>query len=483
MIHWATVVRLLGFFLGGLAVSMAVPLVFALWNHDEGAGGLTAGVLVSGVLGATFWWGVRGEPADVSRRDGILLVTLVWLTLTAVGALPYVFSGYIPSFTDAFFETMSGFTTTGATILTDIEGLPRSLLLWRALTHWLGGMGIIVLGIAVLPILGVGGMVLYRAEFSGARSEKLKPRVAETALALWRIYAALSLAEYLALRWAGMDRFEAVCHTFATMATGGFSTRAASIEAYHSPAIEYVVIVFMLLAGVNFTRHYQLFMEHRVRPVWHDTEIRAYLAITAAATTLVAVTLYVNHNYALEPAFRLAAFQVVSILTTTGFSSANFESWAPFATFILLALMFIGGCTGSTAGGLKVSRMVLLLKVVAREFRRTVEKRGVFAVRMEGRAVPETAIEGLLNLVYIAFLVNFAACLVITAAGTDLITAISAVAACMFNIGPGLGDVGPTDNYAHFSSLVKWVLSLCMLAGRLEFFTLLVLLSPAFWRK
>jgi len=483
VISWPALLRVLGFFLWAIAASLLPCVGLAFWEQDPGLVPLLTTFGIGALAGGMAWLLLPSDAHEINRREGILLVGLAWVAGCILGGLPYYFSPYVPSFTDSFFESMSGFTTTGATILTDIEGLPRSLLLWRAMTHWLGGMGIIVLGIAILPLLGTGGMELYRAEFSGARSEKLKPRIGETALALWKIYVSLSLVEYVALRIAGMSSFDSVCHTFATMATGGFSTRAVSIEAYQSPAIEYIVILFMLLAGINFTQHYRLFVERKPRSFFADPEIRAYVAIVAVATVSVGATLLVGSGYSLEESFRLAAFQVVSIMTTTGFSSVDFEQWASFATFVLLVLMFIGGCTGSTAGGMKVARIVMLLKVIGREFRKMVEKRGVFAIRLQGRAVAENSIASVLNLVYLAFLINFGACLILTAFGVDLVTAFTAVAACMFNIGPGLGDVGPADNYAHLPLVVKWVLSFCMLAGRLEYYTVLVVFTPMFWRK
>lgn len=467
----------------GVTAFLALPLGLALWEGDGGVTALLVALVLGLVAGGAGGFLFRPRPHEINRREGILFVALAWVVLVTLGALPYFFSPFFPGFTDAFFESMSGFTTTGATILTDIEGLPRSLLLWRALTHWFGGMGIIVLGIAVLPLLGTGGMELYRAEFSGAHSEKLKPRIAETALALWKIYVAITLAEYVALRWAGMTSFDAVCHAFATMATGGFSTKAASIETFQSPAIEYVIIIFMILAGINFTQHYRLFVERQGRTFLRDPEIRYYLLAIALAVVAVSASLLSYTTVSVPDAFRQSLFQVVSIVTTTGFSSVDFELWPAFGTFVLLVLMFIGGCTGSTAGGMKTARIVMLLNVVGREFKKMVERRGVFAVRFGGKAVSENTVASVLNLVYLAFIINFAACLTLTAAGVDLMTAFSAVAAAMFNIGPGLGSVGPAENYAHLPSLVKWVLSFCMLAGRLEFYTVFVIFTPMFWRK
>jgi trk system potassium uptake protein TrkH len=435
------------------------------------------------VLGGIVCLSLRPGEHELTRREGILFVALAWSAAVFWGALPYALSPDFPSWTDAVFESMSGFTTTGATILSDVESVPRSLLLWRALTHWLGGMGIIVLFIAVLPLLGTGGMELYRAEFSGAKSEKLKPRVAETAMSLWKIYVSLTLAQYLLLRVAGMGPFDAVCHAFATLATGGFSTRNLSIESFQSPAIEYVVILFMILAGINFTMHFRLFVERKVKSFFLDSEVRVYLLVLAAAAGCLALPLMVGSDMPVEKAVRLALFQAASIQTTTGFSSADFEQWVPFATYVLILLMILGGSTGSTAGGMKVARIVMLAKIVVREFRRMVEKRGVFAVRFGGRPVPEHVLSSVLNLVYLSLLLCFAGCLILTATGLDLVTAFSAVLAGMFNIGPGLGTVGPTENFGHFSGVAKWTLTFLMLAGRLEFYTVLVVLTPMFWRR
>lgn len=482
MVSWFSILQLLGYFLLGVCFCILFPLGFALIEGDSGFWPLLISVLIGTGTGVVLSFALRPKPHEISRREGILFVVLAWIAAVTLGALPFYFADQFSSFTDAIFESVSGFTTTGATILADIEAVPKSLLLWRALTHWLGGMGIILLGIAILPLLGTGGMELYRAEFSGAGSEKLKPRIAETALALWKIYVAFTVAEIAALWLAGMSLFEAVCHAFATMATGGFSTRGASIESFNSPLIEYIIIVFMIVAGINFTQHYKLLVEGRPRAFVRDIEIQHYLLIIVVATLSIAVSLILVAQ-SVSDSFRMALFQVVSIITTTGFSSADFEVWSPFAKFVLLVLMFVGGCTGSTAGGMKVARIVMLMRVVAREFKRRTEPRGIFAVRLGGKAVSEGTVASVLNLVYLAFIINFSACLILTALGIDLVTAFSATAAAMFNIGPGLGSVGPTEHYGHLPMLAKWVLGVCMLAGRLEFYTFLVLLTPMFWRK
>lgn len=482
MIHPATLLHIIGQFLLGLAAAMLVPLVYGLSIGDNIRFFVFA-IMATGAVGFSLYYYTGRPRSDLSRREGVLLVTAVWILLSLFGCLPFYLSPFFPDFTGAFFETASGFTTTGASILPDVEVLTNSLQFWRCFTHWLGGMGIVLLAIAVLPLVGVGGMPLYRAEFSGARSEKLKPRITETAIALWKIYVVLTLAEYLALRWAGMSPFDAICHTFSTLGTGGFSTRTASIAAFNSVAVECVIIVFMLLAGINFTLHYRFWVEHQVKNFFSDAELKFYLLVVAVATGGILLSLIFYNQFTPGVALRDSVFQVSSIITTTGFVSSDFEKWSPFAQLILMALMFIGGCTGSTAGGLKSSRILLLLKVVGREFKRMVERKGVFAIRIGSRPFPEPAIQSLLNLVYLSFLTNFVSCLLLAASGVDVLTSIGAVVACMFNIGPGVGQVGPVEHYGHLPAMAKWILSGCMLAGRLEFYTLLVVFSPAFWRR
>ncbi len=462
---------------------MALPLALALHDGGDSIRSFVIGFGATALTGLFLFLRFRRDARELSRREGLLLVVGTWGSACLFGSLPFYFSPYFSGFTDSLFEAVSGFTTTGATILSNIEVLPRPLQFWRCFTQWLGGMGIVLLGIAILPLLGHGGMELYRAEFSGARSEKLKPRIAETALSFWKIYLGLTVAQFVALRWAGMNSFESLCHTFSTLATGGFSTRTASIAGFDSILIETIILIFMLLAGVSFVLHYRLWIEWRPRAVYRDVELRGYLIIFGCAAAVVTAVLIWRSGYDTEMALRSALFQVGSILTGTGYVTDDFEVWHPLPQLILLALMFVGGCTGSTTGGLKTSRILLLAKVVNREFKRMVERRGVFAVRLGGRVIPEATIQSLLNLVYLAFVINFVSCILLAAVGVDVLTAIAAVAASMFNVGPGLAGVGPLDNYAHLPLLAKWVLSACMVAGRLEFYTVLVILTPAFWRK
>jgi len=483
LIRVAAVGYILAYFLLAFSGTLLVPLTHALLTDDPSTPSFVIAAGLCAAAGLSLRLLTRRPVRDVNQREGLLLVVVIWLAAVSFGCLPFYLSPHYASFTDAFFEAASGLTTTGATVLADVEVLSPSLQLWRCFTHWLGGMGIVLLGVAILPLIGHGGMQLYRAEFSGAKSEKLRPRIAETALSLWKIYVALTAAETLALWLAGMSAYEAVCHAFSTLGTGGFSTRTRSIAGFESPLIEWIVIVFMLLAGISFVQHYRLWMERRPLRFFRDVEVRTYLGVLLAATAVVGVSLVIHSNYDVAGAIRTAAFQVTSIVTTTGFVTADFELWHPFPQVLLLVLMYVGGCTGSTAGGLKVARMQLLARVVNREFKRMVERHGVFPVRLGGQVIAETAVQSLLNLVYLALLVNLVAVVALAAMGVDVLTSIAAVAASMFNIGPGLGGVGPAEHYGWLPAGAKWVLSGCMIAGRLEFYTVVVILTPAFWRK
>lgn len=483
MIHAAGLLHVAGVFLLLLAGAMALPAAWGWVIGAAGAGAMGQAALITAAAGAALAYWLKPPQTEINRREGILLTVLLWVAGCAFGAIPFLLTPAFESLTDAVFESVSGFTTTGATILPRVEVLPPVIQFWRHFTHWLGGMGVVLLTIAVLPLIGAGGMALYRAEFSGARSEKLAPRIAETALSLWKVYAGLSLLEYLLLRLAGMSAFEAACHTFSTLGTGGFSTRSESIGAFASPAVQYIIILFMLLAGINFTMHYRLWVRREGRRFFSDFEVRGYLLILGLAALASFAALQWSGRLSGEEALRAALFQAVSIGTTTGFATADYEQWPALTHALLLALMFVGGCTGSTAGGWKVARVLLLSKIVDRELKRTSSRRGVFAVRAGGETIPEAAIQGLLNLIYLSLFVFLVAMLIVSAAGVDLLTAVSSVAAAMFSIGPGFGTVGPAENYAHLPAVVKWTLSFCMIAGRLEFYTLVVVLTPGFWRK
>jgi trk system potassium uptake protein TrkH len=473
--------RILGALLLFLAAALLTPIPFSIYFADGAAGAFLAAALISLVAGLILYKKCQSK-REMSVREGFAIVTFGWGFYALFGALPFLFSGAIPSPVDAIFETMSGFTTTGSTILTNIEALPESILFWRALTHWLGGMGIIVLSLAILPMLGVGGMQLFKAEVPGPTADRLKPRIQDTAKLLWGVYVLLTIAEVVLLMLGGMNFYEALCHAFATLATGGFSTRNASVGAYDSAYIDGVVTIFMFLAGVNFALHYQA-LRGRLHEFWRNEEFRFYLFVTAGAMGLIVL---LNQGTVYDSFFqnlRYSAFQTVSILTTTGFATADYETWPVLAQYLLVFLMFVGGCAGSTGGGMKVARMLLLFKHAQVQLYRLIHPRAVRLVKLGGVPVDREVMQSILG--FFAFFMGIfvVASFLMAASGLDLTSAGAAVIATLSNIGPGLGSVGPVDNFAHVSAFGKIVLTLCMLMGRLELFTVLVLFFPSFWRK
>jgi|Deesub1362B_J571_1020462.scaffolds.fasta_scaffold05170_2 trk system potassium uptake protein TrkH len=485
MIRWRSVVYILGVLDFALGAAMLFPLGVALLlkELEEAFRPLAiSSVLIFAGGGASLAL-TRQPPKEISHREGFLIVALGWINAAALGALPYWLGGLLPHYVDAFFESTSGFTTTGATVLSAIEGTPRSLLLWRATTHWLGGMGIIVLSLAILPLLGVGGMQLYRAEVPGPVPDKLKPRIAETAKTLWKVYVFFTAAEVFLLMAGGIGPLDAVAHAFATLATGGFSTRNLSVESFHSPYVDGVVLFFMLAAGANFALHYWA-LKGRPTVYWKNSEFRFFLFLFLLFTSLISIQLWQGEVYpSLGKAIRFASFQVASILTTTGFTTADYEKWPTMSCVILFLLMFVGGCAGSTGGGMKCVRVLILLKSGYRELRRLIHPRAIISVKVDGRTVPRDVLESIWGFFSLYVLIFLSASMIMASLGLDLVSAFVSVAACIGNIGPGLGSVGPADNYAHIPSVGKWVLSLCMIVGRLEVYTLILLLIPEFWKK
>jgi trk system potassium uptake protein TrkH len=471
--------HILGWLLGLLGL-FQLPALAAAWLLGEPSlpYALSAGVALG--CGYALAAGTRTRDRRLRPRDGFLVVSCAWILASLFGALPFVLAGVLGPI-DALFEAVAGFTTTGSSVMTRIAAAPRALLLWRAATQWVGGMGIILFTIAVLPLLGIGGMQLFKAEVPGPVADKVTPRVAETARRLWYIYVGFTAAEWLLLVAAGMSPFEALCHAFTTLATGGFSTRDASVGEYASPLIEWIVTLFMLVAGMNFVLHYRL-LTGRFQEVRRDGELRYFLLVVAGAAAVIAAVL-VGGGSGLEEATRLAAFQTVSIVTTTGFVSADFEAWPSLAQLVLLFLMVLGGMSGSTGGGVKSLRALLGIRSLRASFDRLVHPRAVRPVKYGGRPVPEEILAAIWTFFTAYFLLAATSTAVITAVGYDLVTAFSASLTALGNVGPGLGRVGAYDNFAHFPAVVKVVLSFCMIAGRLEIFTLLVLLSPSFWRR
>ncbi|HPC84710.1 MAG TPA: TrkH family potassium uptake protein [Thermoanaerobaculaceae bacterium] len=470
--------HLLGWFSLLLAGLLLLPLPAALlWSETSLpwlGSAATSALLGLGVVLAT-----RTRDRRLHPKDGFLVVTGAWLLASLVGALPFLLAGTLGP-VDALFETVSGFTTTGSTVVVDTATLPRSLLLWRALTQWLGGMGIILFTIAILPLLGIGGMQLFRAEVPGPVDEKLHPRLATTARMLWGIYVGLTAAEWLGLRLLGVSSYEALCHALTTMATGGFSTRNGSIGEFGSPGVEWLVTLFMLLAGINFVLHFRL-LQGRVRDVLKDVELRWFAAILGGALLVLTITLH-RPDVPIGDTLRAASFQTVAIITTTGYVTADFEHWPHVAQLVLLLLMLVGGMSGSTGGGPKSLRLVLAFTSLRATIHRAIHPRAVVPVKYHGEVVEDEIISGVWGFLLAYALIGLAATGVVAAHGYDLLTAVSAAFTAIGNVGPGIGDVGPYDNFSHFPPLVKLALSFAMLVGRLEIFTVLALFSRRFWR-
>lgn len=467
--------------LNGGFMLMCLP-VSIYYNDGKWYALLLSGVitLLIGVFGYIFTKNQGNN--SLKKRDGYLVVTLGWLCMSIFGTLPYIISGEIPEFTNAFFETLSGFTTTGASILNDIEGVGKGILMWRSLTQWIGGMGIIVLTVAILPLLGIGGMQLFIAEAPGVTPDKLKPRITDTAKRLWLIYLGLTVFEAILLKIGGMNYFDSINHALTTMATGGFSTKQDSIAYFNSPFIQYVIIVFMFLAGTNFTLTY-FGLHGRLKKVWQNEEFRFYFGFTAGFTVLVTAVVYIVTNNSFESSFRDSLFQLVSIVTTTGFVTADYTGWAPLVTVIFFMLMFVGASAGSTAGGVKVVRHIILLKNSILELRRQIHPAAVLPVRLNKRAVTSEITFNIMAFMIIYFMVFALGSILISSLGYDFNTSVGAVATCLGNIGPGFGKVGPMDNFAFISGPGKWILSFLMLLGRLELFTVLILFTPYYWTK
>jgi len=435
--------------------------------------------LIVGLVLTVFTW--KHDHRNIGKKEGYVIVTLTWIFISAFGALPFFFSGYFPSYTDAFFETMSGFTTTGASVLTDIEAVPKGLLFWRSMTHWLGGMGIIVLTLAILPILGVGGMRLFIAEAPETTTNKLHPRITETAKRLWGIYFILTMVQTLLHMAGGLDLFDALNHAFSTMSTGGFSTKNDSIAGF-SAFNQYIIIVFMILAGLNFSLHYYT-LKGQFAKVAKNEEIRLYLITILGASLIISVLLFFSIYTDYEKAFRDSLFQVVSIITTTGFVSADYLAWGEPIWILIFMVMFTGGCIGSTAGGIKMVRHLILLKNIRYEFRRLIHPNAIIPIKLNGKTLPLEIIYNILAFFMIYLLVIAIGTVVMVFIGLDFESAIGATVASLGNIGPGIGSVGPVENYSHVPLIGKWVLSFLMLVGRLELFTVLMLLSPSFYKN
>lgn len=480
--------------LNGFFMFIAYP--FSLYHQEEAQLGILGSGIVTVFLGALLYGFNKPKSTNIGKKEGYLIVTLGWLTLSITGCLPYLFSGAIPDVTNAFFETISGYSTTGSSILNDIESMPKGILFWRSATHWIGGMGIIVLTVAILPLLGIGGMQLFMAEAPGPSADKLHPRITDTAKRLYLIYVTLTFAEFFLLKIAGMGWFDAINHAMATMSTGGFSTKNASLAYYNSmPVVQYIVIFFMLIAGTNFVLTY-FALKGKVRKVIQSEEFKYYISAIFGVTAIIAVIIIFYQEPTLqtsiehpkvygevESAIRHSLFMVTSVITTTGFVSADFTMWSFFASGIFFALFFLGGSAGSTSGGIKVVRHIVMLKNSFLEFKKTLHPNAIIPVRLDSRAVKQDIVFNILSFFVIYMLIFIMSSVLLTFFGLDFLSSLGAAASSLGNIGPAIGSVSPVDNFAHLSIGAKWFCSFLMLIGRLELFTVLILFAPAFWRK
>ena len=474
----------LGLIIAILGIFMLLPLAWSLFYREPCSQAFGISIGISLVFGFSLWRLLPVGEGRLSRREAILLVAGGWILASFFGSLPYVLAGTFQSYLDAYFEAMSGFTTTGATVLASIEGQFRGILLWRSLTQWLGGMGIITLFVALFPMLGIGAAHLVEAEMPGPQAERLTPRIRDTAKAVWILYLGFSILELVLLSIAGMPVFDALTVTFSTMPTGGFTPTNLSIGAYNSPFIEGIVIFFMVMAGINFGLFYFLLWKRRARQLLTSPELRLYLTLLIGASLLIALNLATttSTNLSVGESFRHSIFQVVSIMTTTGFSTANFNFWPVFARSALLVLMIIGASAGSTGGALKVVRLLVLFKYAYRRILLAFNPRAVIPLRVGGNVLSESIISGIIGMSIVYFVIILVGFLVMSAVGLDHVTALSSVIATLGNVGPGLALVGPLENYFFIPAIGKALLIACMLVGRLEIFTIFMLFTPSFWK-
>lgn len=484
--QYKTIIRITGLLMGLFSITMLPSALVAILYKDGGGTAFIQAFFVSIFLGFLLWYPNRHQKGDLRTREGFLIVVLFWTVLGSIGALPFIFSNEPNlSWTDSFFESFSALTTTGATVIVGLDELPKSVLFYRHLLQWMGGMGIIVLAVAILPLLGIGGMQLYKAEVPGpVKDTKVTPRIAETAKALWYIYFMLTTLCALAFYFAGMDAFDAICHSFSTIAIGGFSTHDASLGYFDSPLINVICAIFLLIAAVNFSLHFAAFSWRGInfKIYFKDAEFKVLIAVQLVLTAICFMTLYQSGVYdSAEQTLDYAFFQVVSISTTAGFGTESFHSWPLFLPILLIFSSFIGGCAGSTGGGMKVIRLILLVLQGSRELKRLVHPKAMYSIRIGGNALPDRIIDAVWGF-FSAYALVFVVCMVILMAmEMDAMTAFSATAASINNLGPGLGDVA--SSYANVTDGAKWVLIVAMLFGRLEVFTLLVLFTPTFWKN
>jgi trk system potassium uptake protein TrkH len=483
MLSFGAIFYILGWVLSCFGLMMIAPAALSWGYQDDHSIAFLNTMITTVFIGGLFILLNRNAEKRLSHKDGFFLTLLTWVTLSFAGAAPLYFSGTAPSFIDAFFEAVSGLTTTGATVLSGLDDMDHGILLWRSLMQWLGGMGIIVLAIAVLPFLGVGGMQLYKSEMPGVEADKLQPRLRETAKMLWIVYVCITIVCAACYNLAGMNTFDAITHALTTAATGGYSTHDASFAYFNSVWIEGICIFFMLVGAVNYSLHYLFLSGADLKVYFANSELRTFLTIVLIAVGFIFFTLVGSQYMTADNALRQSLFNVVSVMTTTGYTTANYGAWPVFVSLVMLALMFIGGSTGSTAGGMKVMRIMLIVKQGAKELSRLIHPRGVSRIKIGFQNIPDHVMQAVWSFAGLYILIFIILSMAISSYGIDQITAFSAAGATLTGLGPGLGDVGPASNYGHLPDGVKFLLCLSMLLGRLEIFTILVIFMPAFWKK
>jgi len=449
-------------------------------EHDIAAFAIS--IAITGAVGLlTYAFFKRKRMETVSYKEGFMIVSLGWILTSAFGALPFMFSGACDSFIDAYFETVSGFTTTGASIFREVENLPHGILLWRSFTHWIGGMGILVFTLALLPAMGTSTIQIYKAESPGPSPDKLSPKLGQTAKLLYGVYIIVTIAMIIALLIAGMPLFDTLANTFATVGTGGFAIKNLSIGAYQNPAYDWIIAAFMLICAVNFSLYYEV-LHGNFKALIKDSEFRFYVGVVLTSIILITININPIFSYDLSESIRQSTFQVASVISTTGFATVDFNTWPDFSKMILFLLMFFGGCAGSTGGGIKHIRILVILKMIRREFYKLIHPNAIITIRIGGKAVSEELIQNIVGLVMLYLIIFIVVSLLLLTQGLDMVSSVSAAAATLGNIGPGFGIVGPAGNYADLTTFSKILLIACMLIGRLEIYTLTVLLVPAFWK-
>ncbi len=481
--RWSYILRIIGILLAFLALSMVVPILVSFFYNEPIRPFILSVSITIGASLALIWFSRTLSDEDyINQKEGMTAVALAWTAIGLFGALPFYFSPDFTSFTDAFFESVSGFTTTGSSVMTDIQSANYGLLFWRSLIQWLGGMGIIVLSLAILPFLGVGGIQLYKAEVPSPVPDKLTPRLSDSAKILWLVYAGLTGLEIVLLLIGGMSPFDAVCHSLTTLPTGGFSPKNASLAHYDSAYFDLIITVFMILAGINFSLHYQI-LKGKTLAFWQDTECRFFLGLVLVLILIISWDIYGPVYGSIIESIRFSGFQVASIVTTTGFASADYELFPGLSQILLFVCMFIGGSAGSTGGGMKCARLLVCLKYCYRELFKLIHPRSIRQIKINNIVISDDVLRSIMGFLALYIGLFFLSSILLALLGLDMMTSFGAVAACIGNIGPGFGSVGPSENFAHLPVLAKWLLSWCMLLGRLEIYTVIILFIPEFWKK